>query len=53
MIAERELLHAFQDEQLDLGNLGEVDEGLGGRDGFHDTGTRSTTSLITISTVTP
>ena len=53
VIAERELLHPLQDEQLDLGDLGEVDQRFGGRALRHGTGTRSTMSSMTISTVTP
>ncbi len=49
MITERELLHPLEDEQLDLGDLAQRDE----RVRCHGTGTRSRTSSMTMSTVTP
>ena len=63
MIAEGELFHPPDDEQLDLGNLLQVDEGflvtVPGRVDRrpaipdHGTGTELTTSSITMSTLTP
>src|SRR4029079_6672225 len=51
--AQGELSHALQDEQLDLGDVRQADERLGGLPVHHGTGTCSMTSLITMSTVTP
>src|SRR5262245_37049859 len=53
MLSEGQFLHPFQDEQLNLRNLGEIDERFGDRTGLHETGTRFTMSSINMSTVTP
>jgi hypothetical protein len=54
MFAERELPHPLQDDQLDLADLGEIDQR---RDlllaGPHGIGTRATTSFTTDSAVRP
>ena len=55
VLAERDLAHPLQDEQLDLGDVGEVDER---RDllvvpGPHGIGTRSMMSWMTASVVRP
>ena len=53
VVAQRQLLHSLQNEDLYLGYLAEIDE-LGRRGwGDHGTGTDATRSSITISTVTP
>ena len=54
MLADRELAHPAQDEQLDLGQLGEIDERFDvGFSGPHGMGIRSMTSLMTVSVVRP
>src|SRR6185503_17064276 len=53
MIAERQLLHPLEDEDLDLRDFVEVDEIARGGVGGHGTGTDATRSSMTISTVTP
>ena len=55
MIANRDLAHAFEDHELDLGDVRHVDER---RDLLvvprpHGTGTRSMMSLMTASGVNP
>src|SRR3972149_6148333 len=53
VIAQGELLHPLQDEQLDLGDLREGDQRRLILQPAHGTGTRSRMSSMTISVVTP
>jgi hypothetical protein len=53
VLADRHLTHPLQDEQLDLGDICQADVGIVGLPRFHGTGTRSITSWMTISVVSP